>query len=254
MAIDRGLTVRVVGGLVVSRAGRVLPAAEVGSRQARTVLALLAVRAGQVPMDRLASVLWWSRDPPRDPGANVATLVSRLRTALGADSVVGGRSGYRLGDRVRVDMSVATDLVADAERRIATGRPGPALDAARRADRLLGNGNLLPEHTDAPWVEPARAGHGALLRRARHAIAEAALRLGYVQVATAAAEAAVATDPFDEAACRLLMRAHYLADEPARALICYEVLRQTLASELGCDPARATRDLHIAILRELVPA
>nr|BFE77607.1 hypothetical protein GCM10020093_002080 [Planobispora longispora] len=46
------------------------------------------------------------------------------------------------------------------------------------------------------------------------------------------------------------MRAHEAAGEPGRALAAYERLRETLAEELGADPARITRDLHEAILRE----
>ncbi|MFD1545765.1 ATP-binding protein, partial [Nonomuraea guangzhouensis] len=61
---------------------------------------------------------------------------------------------------------------------------------------------------------------------------------------------AVAADPFDEAAQRLLMRAHGAAGEPARALLAYERLRDILAAELGTDPAAETRAVHLAILRE----
>jgi DNA-binding SARP family transcriptional activator len=49
----------------------------------------------------------------------------------------------------------------------------------------------------------------------------------------------------------MLMRAHAAAGEPARALLAYQRLRTTLAFELGADPAAQTRDLHLAILREM---
>jgi DNA-binding SARP family transcriptional activator len=48
----------------------------------------------------------------------------------------------------------------------------------------------------------------------------------------------------------MLMRAHRAADEPVRALLAYQSLRVNLARELGIDPAPATRDLHLAILRD----
>jgi hypothetical protein len=67
------------------------------------------------------------------------------------------------------------------------------------------------------------------------------------------ARAAVAADPLDEAAYRGLMQAYALTGEPARALAAYEELRTTLAAELGVDPTRATRDLHVAILQDRVP-
>ncbi|NUT39545.1 MAG: hypothetical protein HOV86_06105, partial [Thermoactinospora sp.] len=50
--MDDRIEVRLVGPLAVRRGDRVLPAGAVGSRQARTLLALLAVRHGRlVPAD-----------------------------------------------------------------------------------------------------------------------------------------------------------------------------------------------------------
>jgi DNA-binding SARP family transcriptional activator len=90
--------------------------------------------------------------------------------------------------------------------------------------------------------------HSTLPRGARHTAAELALRVGDFRLARTTADAAVAADPFDEPATRLLMRAHLAGGEPARALIAYERLRTTLATELGIDPTDATRDLHLTIL------
>ena len=63
------------------------------SRKARTLLKLLAVeRARLVPVDRIAEVLW-ADDPPAEPAGSVATLVSRLRRALGSAVICGGHQG-----------------------------------------------------------------------------------------------------------------------------------------------------------------
>jgi DNA-binding SARP family transcriptional activator len=121
--------------------------------------------------------------------------------------------------------------------------------AARRALNVLDSGGVLDEEPDAQWAEPARARHVQALRRARHTAAEAALLICDVGAARTVAEAALTADEFDEAACRMLMRAHYVAGEPARALIAYERLRTTLTTELGIDPSAASRELHTAILR-----
>jgi DNA-binding SARP family transcriptional activator len=238
-----------VGGFVVCRSGRTLPAKDVGSRKGRTVLALLAVERGRtVPVDGIVEVLW-ADAPPRRPAANVATLVSRLRAALGTSVVVGGRTGYRLGDQVAVDLHDAYALVREAETRLAGNEPVSALAAAGRAMELLDAGPVLADEPDALWAEPIRAVQGRLLRQARHMAAEAALRVRDPASARLAAEAAVAADPFDEVASRDLMRAHVVGGEPARALAVYERLRSTLAIEFGVDPAPETRELHLAILR-----
>jgi DNA-binding SARP family transcriptional activator len=241
--------VQVIGPLTVVLAGQVRPPAEVGSRKGRTLLALLAVERGcVVGVDRVVDVVWEDR-PPRRPEASAATLVSRLRGVLGQLAVVGGRSGYRLGERVQVDLYDVVRLVTRAEAALAVGDPSHALEPARSALRSLQRGLVLSDQGCASWAEPARAFHGELCRRARHAVAGAACAVGDVRLAQSTAMSALVVDPLDETACRLLMRAHARAGEPARALRAYEKFRQSLAADLGVDPASVTRELHLAILR-----
>jgi DNA-binding SARP family transcriptional activator len=243
-----GLRLQLFGWFSVCRGGRVLTAAQVGSRKARRLLALLAVQRNQpVTIDRITEALW-ATGPPLRPERNVATMVSRLRAVLGADVVVGGRIGYRLNEAVRVDLHEAAAFVADAEARLAN-EPSSSLACARRGLDLLVSGDVLADDADWPWAEAARTWQDHLLRRARHAAAESALRMAYVHGARAWAQEARAADPLDEVAVRILMRAHHALAEPAQALLAYEHLRRVLASELGVQPARATRDLHLAILR-----
>jgi DNA-binding SARP family transcriptional activator len=180
----------------------------------------------------------------------VSTLVSRLRARLGPAAIEGGRTGYRLGSGLRVDLDHAAGQVAAAEAAVDRGAPRVALVSAGGAREVLESGLVLTDQPDAAWGDPARVRHADLTRRARHAAAAGALGTGLTRVAVAAAAAAVRDDPFDEAAYRSLMRAQVLVGEPARALIAYERLRGTLARELGVDPAPATRALHLAILRE----
>ena len=108
---------------------------------------------------------------------------------------------------------------------------------------------VLTDQPDTAWTQAARVVHRELLRQSRHTAAKAALRVADHTTAVARGRAAVAADPFDEAAYRILMQAHWAAAEPGRALRVYERLRTTLARELGCDPSRTTQDLHVAILR-----
>jgi DNA-binding SARP family transcriptional activator len=247
---------RLVGPVAVAPRERPAAVHPVGSRKARTVLAALAVEHGRpVPADRLVDALWPEALPQR-PADNLATLISRLRATLGADTIIGGRAGYRLGPRLRIDLYEAAALIADAETRLAADEPTLALVAGQRAGELLGcgvglggGGSLITDLPEAAWAEPARSWHRELVRRARHVVAGAALRTGELAVARTAAETALAADAFDEAACRVLMRAHAAAGEPARALATYARLQEVLTEELGADPAPATRDLHLAILR-----
>ncbi|MGQ0482486.1 MAG: ATP-binding protein [Pseudonocardia sp.] len=248
-----GVAVRLAGSFGVLRAGR--PPERPVAGKVRRLLALLAAERDRwVPMERIVEELWGVH-PPRRPAENVATLVSRLRATLGRRVVEGGRDGYRLGaaPAVRVDLDEAARLVAEATGRLAEGVPSLAETAGTAALELLGGSGVLVGEPDADWVRRARAEGEALLRQARHATAAAACRVGDPTAARAVAEAAIADDRLDEVAYRLLMSAHQLAGEPARALACYQRLRAELVAELGADPDPRTRELHLAILREHAP-
>jgi DNA-binding SARP family transcriptional activator len=245
-----GRRLQLVGAFTVSGEGRARPAAKVGSRKARVLLALLAVeRSRLVPVDEISEAVW-AGSPPRLPNEGVATLVSRLRAVLGTDAILGGRAGYRLGPGWGVDLSEAAAIVAEAEDRLAGGEHTLALVTAGRALDLLGDGPVLADMPDVHWASPARVQHADLLRRAQHTVGRAAVRVGDPRQARVAAEALLASDPYDEVAYRILMRSYVGAGEPTRALATYQQLRSKLGEELGADPAPATRDLYVDILRE----
>ena len=260
-AADPGLTsgagawLSLVGSFAAARDGQPVPAADLGGRKARLLLKLLAVERGMtVPAGRITEVLWGDA-PPGGPAGNVATLVSRLRRALGDGVIQGGRPGYRLGaaPAVRVDLDEASRWSIEAARRLAAAEPALAVTAASRAHDLLRAGLVLEDEPDADWAQPAREEQASQLREVRLLLAEAWLGTGAPAEAEAIATAAVAADPYDERSRRALMRAHAAAGEPSRALASYAELRELLATELGADPAPETQDLHLAILREGEP-
>ncbi|MEV4413136.1 AAA family ATPase [Catellatospora sp. NPDC049609] len=241
-----GPRLRLVGAFAVVGDGG---PADLGSRKARLLVKLLAVeRGGPVSVDRIGEVLWGDR-PPRDPAANIATLVSRVRAVLGGQAITGNRDGYRLG-LLRVDLDDAAGLLAEAQRRTQAGEPGLAYAAAARAAAILGAGDVLADEPDAAWAQPCRVEAAALVRRARHAAAEGAIGVGEAAVALEFAQAAAYADGYDEAAYRLLMRAQVALGSPAAALAAYAALRDRLADDLGTEPAAQTRALHLDILRE----
>jgi DNA-binding SARP family transcriptional activator len=247
----REIRIEVLGPFRVFRDGAVLPAQAVASRKGRTLLKLLlARRGGVVPAETLAEALWGS-SPPADPEANLATLVSRLRTLLGTEAIAGDRQGWRFsgGGRIRVDLDEAERLVGEAEARLGGDEPALARTASERALALLGRGAVLADEPEAEWAEEARREGQRLATRARRAAWRAALELGDSAAALEHARAAVAAEPLDEASHRALMLAHHHAGEPGAALAAYERLRTMLADELGADPGPRTEALHLAILR-----
>jgi DNA-binding SARP family transcriptional activator/tetratricopeptide (TPR) repeat protein len=242
---------RLAGAFSVSCDGVALSAEQVGSRKSRTLLKLLAVeRPGLVPIGRIVGVLWEDA-PPTAAEQNIATLVSRLRSVLGADAILGGRRAYQLGGGplVSVDIDEAARLCDRAEGQAAAA-PAVALTAAERALELLSAGAALTDEPYAGWADPARDEVRVLLRRARLTAAQAATGTGDARRAMGYAELAMTADPLDEEAHRWFMTSAAAAGEAGKALAAYAALRDRLSDELGADPAPRTRDLHLAILRE----
>ena len=242
-----GVAIRLVGRLSVVRDGVALADKQVGSRKARTLLAVLAAEPDVSRDAEWLAARLWPEDAPKDPADNVATLVSRLRSALGAAAIVGDRGGWQLGD-VDVDVREAAHLVDVASQHL-TSEPTLALTAATQAVRLL-EADVLVGEPDAEWLTELQRHVRRLTQAAQHAGAAAALGVDDPARALVFAEAAVGSDPFDETAVRLLLRAAAAAGEPARGLAAYERLRRTLADELGTDPAPETRQAFLDQLAE----
>ena len=248
----RPVQLRLAGTFAVARGAEPVAGRDLGSRKARLLLKLLAVeRPRIVPAERITEVLW-AGAPPARPAENIATFVSRLRRALGADVIHGGRPGYRLGipPAVQVDLDDAGRWAEEAERRLVAAEPALAVAAATRAHDALAAGLVLEDEPGADWAQPARAEQAGLTQRVRRVLAEASLATGDAAAAAAVAAAAVSGDPYDERARRSLMRAFVAAGEPARALASYAELCDLLQEELGADPAPETQQLHLAVLRE----
>ena len=235
------MRIRLLGGFSVDG----ISDRDLGSRKARTVLKVLAVaRGAPVPVARLADVLW--RDnPPARPTDQVGVLVARLRGVLGADRIVRSDAGYALRFDW-LDIDELGDRVREAAQALNAGRIGAARAAAHAATALA-QGSVLPEE-DGEWVEAERAAAGALAGSARRIAAEAAARAGDHHAAVASAEEALAHDPYDEAALRILMRSHVAASRPASALAAYVRTRDRLVEDLGVSPTAETEALHDEIV------
>ncbi|HVM52699.1 MAG TPA: BTAD domain-containing putative transcriptional regulator [Acidimicrobiales bacterium] len=236
------LRIRLLGALDVEG----VAARDLGSRKARTLLKLLALaRGAPVPADRAAEALWGD-DPPAKPVDQLGVLVSRLRPVLGADRITRTDAGWSLAADW-LDVAELEMRVEEAAARLRAGRPTAALAAARAALALV-RGELLADEPDAPWADAERAATTRTVARARVLAAEASLAAGQPAEAATEAERALDHDPYDEAALRVLMRAHTAAGRPASALAAYARARERLAEDLGVDPTRETEDLHTAIL------
>jgi DNA-binding SARP family transcriptional activator len=243
-----GLRVRLLGEFAIEREGR--PTALTGLNPlARSVLAVLALRAGRaVGADELADGLWPSGVDERSR-ANLRVLVSRVRAALGdPDLVSGGRQGYRLDPRVEVDVDIFERAADEGRTALADGQPDRA---ARRLDEALAlyRGDLIVIDGDDRWAVGRRERLRERRRSALEDLGESLVGLGRPREAIAPLEQIIADDPLREGAYRGLMRAHYAAGEQSEALRAYERCRRALDEELGVDPLPETMSLHERILR-----
>lgn len=236
------LRVRVLGGFDIEG----VTAAELGSRKARTVLKLLVLMHGHtVSADRLVDAAWPDGLPTK-PNDQLAVLVSRLRGVLGRHRIIFEDAGYRL-DLDWLDSDAVAELTDQALDAAGAGRPGVALDAARRAVALA-RGPLLPGDIDAPWTEVPRAAAERVVGRARRTVAAAAMATGQADEAAEAAARALDADLYDEEALRLLMVAEQRRGRAGAGLAAYARVRAHLADELGVDPSRETEAVHMALL------
>ena len=209
-------------------------AVPVAGARLRGLIARLALAGGQpVSTGALAEAVW-DLDPPADMANALQTLVSRARKTLGAAGAVEqSAAGYRLAvrpddvDALRFERLVAEGAVAEA---LALWR-GPALadvgDFAGPFARRLEE--LRLEATVTLLAQDIEAGR-------------AAARAGELEVL-------VAEHPLHERLTGLLMRALAAAGRQADALAAYEALRARLADELGIDPGRQLREVHLEVLR-----
>lgn len=238
-----GVHVEVCGQLTAHTVAGALCGADLGSRKARQVLLLLAGEEHRtMPVDGIVDALWGSA-PPDHARRVVASLVSRLRSTLGREVIVGNAEGYRLAAAVTVDLDEARALVAEARSRLDETAPGLAVAAGERALRLLASPPL--DDTDSGGV---RAEHARLQRQARLVVGTALVDVDRPESAVPLASDALATDPLDEEAARLSMVAHSAAANPGAALRTYESLRRSLRQALGSDPSPASAALHAALL------
>ena len=235
--------------LTVERAGHTLSGADLGSRKARTLLAVLASRRGRLETGDALAELLWPTARPADPAANLATLVSRSRRLLGEGVLVSSGASYGFAPgRVSVDLDEVADLLHEGRARLAAAEVGLVAASARRALRLLGPGPALPDEADADWVAGVREEADRLRQEARHLLAGAVVSTDPDE-AVEVAEQARAADPYDERAVRHLVRALVASGSVAAALAAYDGLAERLREELGIDPSAATTRLHLAVLR-----
>jgi predicted ATPase/DNA-binding SARP family transcriptional activator len=218
----------------------------VGDRP-QALLASLASRPGRpVPADELIELVWGA-EPPVNELKSLQVLISRTRSACGADAIVREGAGYRLGaEPDEVDTVRLSRLVREAS--AALDRDGAlAADLAGQAEALADGLPGAVDHDHGPLAELRRAA-AANLAVAQVIRARAASRTGAHGAALPALEAAYAKRPDDESLLADLLRSEAAVRSPAAALEHFERYRQDLRERLGTDPGETLRRVHRDLL------
>ncbi|MFF5533504.1 BTAD domain-containing putative transcriptional regulator [Streptomyces cinerochromogenes] len=229
-----------------------------GGPQARTLLALLLLRAGQpVPVPEIVDALWGPGPPPtalnvvrRHVGSLRRLLEPGLPARAAGRRLVRGAGGYRLVTDVdEVDLVRFRELREEARRAVAEGTAGRAVDLLTQAL------TLWPGPVAAGLAPDVRARLGAdgLERERLAALREAtdaALHAGVPGVVLARLREAAAAHPLDEPLLARLVLALAATGRRAEALATYRNACSGLAEELGIDPGPELHEAHQTALRD----
>jgi DNA-binding SARP family transcriptional activator len=227
------LEVRLLGPFDVALDGRPI---ELRRKKQRALLALLALRAGEVvSTDRLVDDLW-GQSPPKAAVGSLQNLVSELRKLLGAELLVTRAPGYVLElDR----------RLVDAHRFEQAVQQGGDL----REALALWRGPVLADLAFEPFAQAEIARLEELRATGREQLFDAELAGGRHAQVVAELETFVAEHPLRERPRAQLMLALYRAGRQADALEVYRQTRETLVQELGIEPSAELQELEQAILR-----
>ncbi|MFI5035362.1 MAG: BTAD domain-containing putative transcriptional regulator [Acidimicrobiales bacterium] len=239
--------IQICGPLVIERGGHRLEARLPG-RQGRLAFAYLVTRRDRpVSRDELAEALW-PDDPPPRVDAVLNPLLSKLRGALGGESLE-SRSTVRLNlPGAWVDLEAAGEAVHRAESSVAQGdwvrAWGPSQVALFIAEREVLGGE------GAPWIDELRYRLADVRVRALECYAAAELGVGGAELAGAvrAGRQLVRLAPLRESGYCYLMEALAAEGNVAEALHVYGALCDTLGDQLGIAPGPRARDLYDQLL------
>ena len=210
---------------------------------------LLLNRTRYVGREELIGALW-PNQAPRSQDAALRTLLSRLRSAVGPQSLTGKNELLlTLPEPVWIDMEAAAVEVQRAEDTLDGGDARGAWALAQVPLNIASRG-LLPG-AQAAWLESRRRELEDIRRRALEVIGRAGLSLGGSQLASVerAARNLIDAEPYRESGYVLLMQSLDAQGNVAEGLRVFDQLRTLLRNELGTNPSPETMAVHERLLR-----
>jgi DNA-binding SARP family transcriptional activator len=213
-----------LGGFAVEVDSQTVAPSAWKHRRGAELIKLLALSTGHRLYREQVMDILWPELSPNAAGTNLRKATHHLRRALGTPEPVVVDAGFVA---LCPDWQVTTDVeVFETAAKDALGAgPEACVEAAG-----LYRGELLPDDRYVSWVfEPRER-----------------LRLRYLQLLKLCQhwEAVLEVDPADEEAHRALMRGYIDIGNRQAAIRQFSRLRQTLRSDLGIGPDRASVELY----------
>ena len=219
-------------------------------RQVPLLLAyMLLNRSRPVGREELIGALWPNHAPISQDAA-LRTLLSRLRSGLGSEALIGrDELILDLPAPVWIDLEAAAVEIERAEQALARGDARSAWALAQVPLNIATRG-LLPG-AQAVWLEPRRRELDDIRLQALEVVGRAGLNMGGTQLTSAerAARSVLEVEPYRESGYVLLMEALEAQGNVPEALRVFERLRTLLRDELGTMPAPETLVIHDRLLR-----
>ncbi|MET8637721.1 BTAD domain-containing putative transcriptional regulator [Streptomyces sp. NPDC004680] len=232
---------------------------DLGPPKRLALLSLLLLRApGPVPVSQAFDVLWDDEPPAsavnvvhRHIGALRKMLEPGLRSRTNAEHLARSADGYRLlVDTSTSDLLRFRDLRAQAQLAVKAG------DAERAAQEYIQALRLWRSPVVADGTSVARhpvftsVGHEfvATVKEATDIVLASAPAL--TEEVLAALRSAVDRHPFDEALHSRIIGALAAGGRQAEALQQFEIVRRTLADELGVEPGPGLRAARRRLLQQ----
>jgi DNA-binding SARP family transcriptional activator/tetratricopeptide (TPR) repeat protein len=224
-------------------------AAGLRGKQVPLLLAyLLLNRSRPVGREELIGALW-PDDAPVSQDAALRTLLSRLRSTLGAARLSGrDELALELPSPVWIDLEAAAFEAERAEQALERGDARGAWALAQVPLNIASRG-LLPG-SQAMWLDARRRELEEVRLQALEVIGRAGLRLGGAQLTSVerAARTLIESEPYRESGYVLLMEALAAAGNVAEGLRVFERVRTLLRDELGTTPSPETIAAHERLL------
>jgi len=208
----------------------------------RRQIALLALLAsapdGTLRRDKLVAWLWPETGEKRARSLLSDTLYV-LRQTLGEEAI------ETSGETVRLDLDVVESDVAEFRAALDVGDLETAVDLHTAS--FLDGVDLAGSAELERWIADERARFERRAARAAQERAEALRAGGELERAERYARRALAIEPGDEAAVRVLLRILDQRGDRAGAIRAYESFEERLASDLDVEPAPETVELVTGI-------